>query len=68
MTSDTNVGDIWTARIRADPLCLFPVLASFIFYVYNEGTGEIAFVTSKRNTIEDLYGHSKGHTLYIHQG
>ena len=57
-TSDSDVGDTWTARIRADPLSPSPVLASFIFYVYNEGAGEMAFVTSKRNTIEDLYGHT----------
>ena len=58
-TSDSKLGDTWTARIRADPhQTSSPVLASFIFYVYNEGVGEMAFVTSKRNTIEELYGHT----------
>ena len=58
-TSDGKLGDTWTARIRADPhQSSSPVLASFIFYVYNEGAGEMAFVTSSRNTIEELYGHT----------
>lgn len=57
-TSDGKIGESWTARVRADSLSPSPVLASFIFYVFNEGAGEMAFVTSKRNTIEEIYGHT----------
>lgn len=57
--SDGRLGDTWTARIRADAHSTSShVLASFIFYVFNEGEGEMAFVTSKRNTIEEIYGHT----------
>ena len=54
--SDNTIGDTWTARIRADSQSPLPVLVSFIFYVYNEGKGDMSFVISTKNRIEGLQG------------
>ena len=56
--ADPHMGDTWTARFVGESRISRPQLVSFLLYVYNEGQGEMAFVTSKRNTIEEVYGHT----------
>ena len=56
--SDDSMGGAWTARIRADSQSPVPILASFIFYLYNEGEGDLSFKISSKNSIEGFQGHT----------
>ena len=56
--SQPSLGDTWTARFALKPRIAQPKLVSLILYVYNEGPGEMAFVKSPKNSIEEIYGHT----------
>ena len=56
--SEPGMGETWTARISGQPRINRPLLVSLILYMYNEGSGEMAFVTSQRNSVEEIYGYT----------
>ena len=45
--SEPGMGETWTARITGQPRINRPLLVSLILYIYNEGAGDMAFVTSQ---------------------
>ena len=55
----------WTTRIRADPdpQVSSPILVSFFFYIYNEGSGTISCTTS---TNSNKGMKINGHTPEVH--
>ena len=56
--SEPDLGDAWTSRLTLKPRVQQPQLVSLILYVYNEGAGEMAFVKSPKDSIEEIYGHT----------
>ena len=56
--SEPGMGETWTARITGQSRIARPLLVSLILYVYNEGAGEMAFVTSQRDSVEEIYGYT----------
>ena len=56
--SEPGMGETWTARIAGQSRIARPLLVSLILYVYNEGAGEMAFVTSQRDSVEEIYGYT----------
>ena len=56
--SEPGMGETWTARISGQSRIAGPLLVSLILYVYNEGAGEMAFATSQRDSVEEIYGYT----------
>jgi hypothetical protein len=55
----------WTARIQAEARVSSPVLVSLFFYVYNEGSGTIAFTSTKKSK-GIIYGQTPEVCYVIH--
>ena len=55
---ELGMGEAWTARFTGQSRISRPLLVSLVFYVYNEGEGEMAIRTSKWDSVEELYGYT----------
>ena len=58
MTGESSLGDTWTGRVTIHPHSNQPQLVSLIFYIYNEGAGEMAYAKTSQNIMEEIYGHT----------
>ena len=58
MATETALGDSWTGRVSIRPRGNQAQLVSLIFYVYNEGEGEMAYAKTADNIMEEIYGHT----------
>ena len=56
--SDPGLGETWTARLVGESRVTRPLLVSLILYVYNEGDGEMAFHTTTKESVEEIYGYT----------
>jgi len=68
MATEKALGDSWTGRVSIHPRGNQAQLVSLIFYVYNEGEGEIAYAKTAENIMEEIYGHTPevgGVRLYV---
>lgn len=56
--SRSGLGETWTVRLVGESRVTRPLLVSVILYVYNEGEGEMAFHTTAKESVEDIYGYT----------